>query len=216
MSRLITSDNALRAILLLAGDANGKRASEVASSLGISYTGAVKALGILSADGLTTRSERRWRLVESPRTRALLSLAPILLPMGDAGRVRDSSTRTPRPGALVRSVLASRTVSDGARRWLPEMTDRVVERFDPERVVLFGSQARGDATPDSDVDILVVMSDGSDVRRTTTQIYEELSDLPVAKDVVVATCLDVATFGRLVGTILKPALEEGISIYERA
>ncbi len=95
------------------------------------------------------------------------------------------------------------------------MTDRVVRRFHPDRVLLFGSQARGEATADSDVDILVVVPDGSDVRRTTREIYEELEDLPIAKDVLVATSADVETFGRLVGTVLKPALEEGVSIYER-
>jgi predicted nucleotidyltransferase len=204
MSRLITSDNALRTILLLSGAVDGKRASEVAAFLGISYTGAVKALGILAADGVTTRLDRRWRLVDSPRTQALVRLAPALLPPGDL--LRDSVDR----------VLASRTVSESARRWLPEMTDRVVQKFHPERVILFGSQARGEATSDSDVDILVVVPDGSDVKRTTTAIYEELDDLPIAKDVVVVTPTDVTTFGRLVGTILKPALEEGISIYERA
>ena len=204
MSRLITSDNALRTILLLSGAVDGKRASDVAASLGVSYTGAVKALGILAADGVAIRLDRRWRLVDSPRTQALVRLAPALLPPSDL--LRDSVGR----------VLASRTVSESARRWLPEITDRVVQRFRPERVILFGSQARGEATFDSDVDILVVVPDGSDVKRTTTAIYEELDDLPISKDVVVVTPADVTTFGRLVGTILKPALEEGISIYERA
>lgn len=40
----------------------------------------------------------------------------------------------------------------------------IVTRFHPEQVILFGSQARGDATPDSDVDFLVVMPDGIDRR----------------------------------------------------
>src|ERR1035437_1651520 len=204
MSRLITSDNALRTILLLSGAVDGKRASDVAASLGVSYTGAVKALGILAADGVAIRLDRRWRLVDSPRTQALVRLAPALLPPGDL--LRDSVGR----------VLASRKVSESARRWLPEMTNRVVQKFQPERVILFGSQARGEAASESDVDILVVVPDGSDVRRTTTAIYEELDDLPLSNDVVGVTPTDVTTFGRLVGTILKPALEEGISIYERA
>jgi uncharacterized protein len=175
------------------------RTSDVAASLGVSYTGAVKALGILAADGVAARSDGRWQLVDSPRTQALLGVAPALLPPVDS----------------ISAILAGRTVSDGARRWLPVMTDRVVRRFHPDRVLLFGSQARGEASADSDVDILVVVPDGSDVRRTTREIYEELEDLPIAKDVLVATSTDVETFGRLVGTVLKPALEEGVSIYER-
>ncbi len=80
MSRLITSDHALRAILLLSRADGGLRTSEVAASLGISYTGAVKALEILAADGVAARSDGRWQLVDSARTQALLSLAPALLP----------------------------------------------------------------------------------------------------------------------------------------
>lgn len=40
---------------------------------------------------------------------------------------------------------------------LPEMVRRIVERFDPERIILFGSHARGEATEDSDVDLMVVL-----------------------------------------------------------
>ena len=49
---------------------------------------------------------------------------------------------------------------------IAEMVRRIVERFDPEKIILFGSHARGDATPDSDVDLLVVMPvQGSSARR---------------------------------------------------
>ena len=40
--------------------------------------------------------------------------------------------------------------------WLQVMTDRIVEQFDPLKIILFGSHARGDATADSDIDLLVV------------------------------------------------------------
>lgn len=39
------------------------------------------------------------------------------------------------------------------------MVDRIVERFDPEKIILFGSHARGDAGPDSDVDLVSVVRD---------------------------------------------------------
>ena len=45
---------------------------------------------------------------------------------------------------------------------IPEMVRRIVERFHPEKIILFGSHARGDAGPDSDVDLMVVFSEVED------------------------------------------------------
>jgi hypothetical protein len=47
-------------------------------------------------------------------------------------------------------------------------------------------------------------------------MYEVLDDLPIAKDIVVATLANIERFGNLVGPILQPALREGVTIYERA
>ncbi len=85
------------------------------------------------------------------------------------------------------------------------------------RVILFGSRARGDAGPHSDVDLLVVMPDGiEDERRVTVEIRRLLRDMPVAKDVVVTTPEEIERRGDLVGTVLRPALREGKVLYERA
>ena len=67
------------------------------------------------------------------------------------------------------------------------MVDRIVGRFQPSRVVLFGSQARGDANEWSDVDLLVVLPNGTDRRHAAVEIHRTLGDLPVAKDIVVTT-----------------------------
>ncbi len=100
--------------------------------------------------------------------------------------------------------------------WMPEVVGRIVEGFDPLRVILFGSRARGDAGPHSDVDLLVVMPDGiEDERRVTVEIRRLLRDLPVAKDVVVTTPEEIERRGDLVGPVLRPALREGKVLYER-
>jgi predicted nucleotidyltransferase len=44
-----------------------------------------------------------------------------------------------------------------SREEIQAYADKIAERFHPEKIILFGSQARGEATPDSDVDILVLM-----------------------------------------------------------
>ncbi len=80
MSRLVASDNALRALLLLSQHADGLRTSEVADALEISYTGAEKALEILVADGLADVSERRHALAGSPRAQEAVRFALAFLP----------------------------------------------------------------------------------------------------------------------------------------
>ena len=95
------------------------------------------------------------------------------------------------------------------------MVDRIVRGFQPSRVVLFGSHARGAATEWSDVDLLVILPNGTDKRDTAIEIRRALSDLPVCKDIVVATPEEVDRRGHLVGTLLRSALREGRVLYER-
>jgi uncharacterized protein len=80
MSRLVASDNALRALLLLSQHAGGVRTSEVAAALEISYTGAEKALEILVADGLADLTERRYALSSSRRAQEATRFAIAFLP----------------------------------------------------------------------------------------------------------------------------------------
>ncbi len=99
--------------------------------------------------------------------------------------------------------------------WLPSVVERVVERFDPRKVILFGSLARGEANYDSDVDLLVVFDEVEDERRVTVEILRVLKDLPISKDVVVTTSEELERRGDLVGTVFRPALREGRILYER-
>ena len=96
------------------------------------------------------------------------------------------------------------------------MTARIVEEFAPLRVILFGSQARGEAGPNSDVDLLVVLPSVDDKRETAIRIRRALAHFPVSKDVIVTTPEEIARRGDLVGTVLRPALREGRVVYERA
>jgi predicted nucleotidyltransferase len=95
------------------------------------------------------------------------------------------------------------------------MTERIVSGFQPERIIVFGSYARGEARADSDIDLLVVMPDGTDRRQTAIAIMEALHDVHFPKDVVVTTPDRITRYGHLVGTILRPALREGKELYAR-
>jgi len=94
------------------------------------------------------------------------------------------------------------------------MADRIVRDFHPVRLVLFGSHARGNAEPESDVDLLVVLPQVSDKRRAAVEIRRALADFPVCKDIIVTTPEEIARRGDLVGTVLRPALREGKVLIE--
>jgi predicted nucleotidyltransferase len=102
--------------------------------------------------------------------------------------------------------------------WLPEAVERIVEGFDPLRVILFGSLARGEANYHSDIDLLVVFPEvkREDKPDLMVEILRSLADLPAPKDVVVTDLDEIERRGDLVGTVLRPALREGKVLYERA
>jgi predicted nucleotidyltransferase len=99
---------------------------------------------------------------------------------------------------------------------LAMVLERIAERFQPLRLILFGSRARGDARADSDIDLLVVLPAVTDNRRIAIDIRRALRDLPVGKDIVVTSPEEIERRGHLVGSILRPALREGRTIFERS
>jgi predicted nucleotidyltransferase len=98
---------------------------------------------------------------------------------------------------------------------LEEITQRIRVISDPEEIILFGSAARGEASPDSDLDLLVVKAEVDSTRAEAARIYRELADLPVPVDVVVVRQAYVERYGDLVGTVVRPALREGRVLYAR-
>ncbi len=98
--------------------------------------------------------------------------------------------------------------------YLSEVVDRIVRKFHPEKIILFGSWARGEAREDSDLDLLVVLSRVDHKRKAAIEVLRALNGLPISKDVIVTTPQEIEERGKTVGYILRPALEEGKVIYE--
>ena len=96
------------------------------------------------------------------------------------------------------------------------MIDRIVRDFHPLRLILFGSHARGDASPDSDIDLLVVLPQVANKRLAAVAIRRALADFPVCKDIVVTTLEEITRRGDLIGTVLRPAFRDGKVLYERS
>jgi predicted nucleotidyltransferase len=102
---------------------------------------------------------------------------------------------------------------------LPEIERVGIEigkHFNPERVVLFGSHARGDATPDSDVDLLVVMrhEEAKGFRMATKIRCQIRPSFPM--DLLVRTPEEMANRLALGDSFLKEITEQGIVLYESA
>jgi predicted nucleotidyltransferase len=92
---------------------------------------------------------------------------------------------------------------------------RIVDRFEPEQVILFGSHARGEAGPDSDVDLLVVMDFEGSAFEMAVDIRVALHDFQVPKDIVVTRPADFVWRKDVVGTIEWPVAREGKVLYAR-
>lgn len=103
-----------------------------------------------------------------------------------------------------------------APNWIPVVVERLVREFQPERILLFGSQARGDARPDSDVDLLVVLPRVENKRQVLVAMLRILGDIPVPVDVIPTDSEEIARRGHLVGTVLRAAIREGKTLYDRA
>ena len=99
-------------------------------------------------------------------------------------------------------------------RTLDAIVRRIVEVADPEKIILFGSAARGEMTRHSDVDLLVIKKD-ADGLDLMGQIYRKLSRVGAAVDVIVVSPQDVERYGDSHALVIKPALREGRVVYEQ-
>lgn len=99
---------------------------------------------------------------------------------------------------------------------IEDMVRRIAERFSPERIILFGSHARGHAGEDSDVDLLVLFRDVENPRERAAEMYAQLSGSFLPKDIVVSTAERFERYKNVVNTVYWPAAREGKVLYERA
>jgi predicted nucleotidyltransferase len=102
------------------------------------------------------------------------------------------------------------------KKLIDRMVKRIVAKFHPQQVILFGSHARGDARADSDVDLLVVMDFEGTAFEKGLEILQTLGDTRVSVDIIVTRPEDFTWRKDIVGTIEWPAAKEGKVVYARS
>ena len=96
---------------------------------------------------------------------------------------------------------------------LADIVKRIVRAAKPEKIVLFGSAARGEMGPDSGYDLLVIKKGKFNCHRVTTAIYHHLSG-EAAVDAVVVTPEEVERYRDTHCLVICPALREGKVVHE--
>lgn len=103
---------------------------------------------------------------------------------------------------------------------LKRITDAIVEELHPLKIILFGSQARGDAGSHSDVDLLIVEEGpfvpGNGRRDHTARLYRKLADIMVPIDFLVYQVTDFVKWSSARNHVVAHAIKEGRVLYERS
>ncbi len=121
-------------------------------------------------------------------------------------RGMSTTTIQPRRDALV----------EVDRPLLQEIVRKIVERFRPRRILLFGSRARGDFRSDSDVDLFIEMESSDAPHERKCKIRALFPDRRWGLDLVVYTPAEVAKYRPMRGLLLSMIEGEGQGLYEQA
>ncbi len=98
---------------------------------------------------------------------------------------------------------------------IDQILRRILNNFDAEKIILFGSHAKGREQKDSDVDLLVIMDVSGSKRKIATEIDFSLLGVDVPVDVIVTTTEEVERYKDIIGTLIYSAVREGKVLYER-
>jgi len=124
-------------------------------------------------------------------------------------------------GNQLRSVLKNQTMSNlltyppVTESLLADVVGCVLSVGNPQKIVLFGSRARGDSRPDSDLDLLIIEDSGLPRYRRSARYRRALCGLFPAKDVVVWTPDEVEEWREVPNAFITTVLAEGKVLYEK-
>jgi len=97
---------------------------------------------------------------------------------------------------------------------MDEIVRRIVKTIDPEKIILFGSRARRDARPESDIDLLVIAESTQPRYRRAAPLYGVLSDILAPMDILVYSPEEVLEWSQVPQAFVTTAIREGTVLYE--
>jgi len=97
---------------------------------------------------------------------------------------------------------------------LDDVVHRVVAAADPERIMMFGSAARGAMRPDSDLDLLVIKAGRYEYHRVISDIYKSVAGAGIPVEIVLITPEQAERYKDSFCLVIHPALKEGKVIYD--
>ena len=109
--------------------------------------------------------------------------------------------------------MASKTQHDPT---LARIVEIIVKTVSPQKIILFGSRARGEYSEKSDYDILILNNSDENERKITTKVYKELYEEHIENEIdLIATSIEKMKKNQdKIGLIYKNIIEEGIILYE--
>ncbi len=99
---------------------------------------------------------------------------------------------------------------------LQEIVRRLVEALEPDKIILFGSRARGDALPRSDFDLLIIKDSDEPPHRRDARAYRAVGMVGACKDLLWYTPSEVVQWADATNHVIARALREGRVLYEKA
>ncbi|NGZ29502.1 MAG: nucleotidyltransferase domain-containing protein [Magnetococcales bacterium] len=100
------------------------------------------------------------------------------------------------------------------------LINRIVDEVHPKQIILFGSHARGDAKPDSDIDLLVISESGFNLQHSRQEIlgrlYMATTRFPLPADILLFSRQEVEKWMTSLNHVIGRAVREGVVLYERS
>ncbi len=112
--------------------------------------------------------------------------------------------------------MTKKTMQTQIEDQLKKVTARIIQAFDPQRIIVFGSYAYGEPTPDSDVDLLIVMDSDERPTERARRVSSLLRPRPFPMDILVRTPAEIEHRLEIGDYFMREVMERGKVVYDRS